>query len=147
MMVPEQTTFNMVRFGWHLMNRFIWYRGPENVRKPNKERLLINDWEYLYWFAKDHEKYYFNDNCGMDKTSVLEFPSAPPNKEKFDSGYPIELVNIAVDSTAPPNATILDPFMGTAVTGVAALRKNRYFIGIDIDPVQTRLAKEKLERI
>jgi DNA modification methylase len=33
-----------------------------------------------------------------------------------------------------PGDTILDPFMGTGTTGVAALDIGREFVGIDIDP-------------
>jgi DNA modification methylase len=147
MMIPEQTAFNMIRRGWHLMCPCIWSRSSVNVKDPGYERIFIRDWEYLYWFVKDADKYYFNENCGMNKTSVFEYPYIPPKNGEFASGYPHELVDIAIESTCPPNGTILDPFMGTGVTGLAALPKNRYFIGIEINPEMVRKAQEKLEGI
>ena len=149
MMIPEGTALTMRGRGWHLMCPCIWHRSPANVRKPNTERLFLRDWEYLYWFAKDVDKYYFNEECDMNKTSMFEFPFVMQDPNKFESGYPIELVNIAIESTCPadPPGTILDPFMGTGATGVAALQKGRIFVGIEIDPEMARLAKEKLENM
>ena len=44
------------------------------------------------------------------------------------------------------NETILDPFMGSGTTGVAAVRLNRRFIGIEIDPTYFEIAKERIQR-
>ncbi len=38
-----------------------------------------------------------------------------------------------VEKFTAPGELILDPFMGSATTGVAALRRGRFFIGIEID--------------
>jgi len=45
-----------------------------------------------------------------------------------------------------PNAvTILDPFMGSGTTGVAAMRLNRKFIGIEIEPSYFDIACRRIE--
>lgn len=45
-----------------------------------------------------------------------------------------------------PNAeTILDPFMGSGTTGVAAVNLGRLFIGIEIDPGYFDIAKRRIE--
>lgn len=41
--------------------------------------------------------------------------------------------------------TILDPFMGSGTTGVAALRMGRRFIGIEIEPKYFEIAKRRIE--
>lgn len=41
--------------------------------------------------------------------------------------------------------TILDPFMGSGTTGVAAVKNNRKFIGVEIDAEYFELSKERLE--
>lgn len=45
----------------------------------------------------------------------------------------------------PPGGLILDPFMGSGTTGVAAVREDRPFIGIEIDPVHFRVACQRIE--
>ncbi|MEW6042592.1 MAG: site-specific DNA-methyltransferase, partial [Elusimicrobiota bacterium] len=40
---------------------------------------------------------------------------------------------------------ILDPFMGTGTTAIAAKRLNRRFIGIDIDPKYVEIANKKIK--
>jgi site-specific DNA-methyltransferase (adenine-specific) len=42
---------------------------------------------------------------------------------------------------------VLDPFVGTGTTAVAAKRLGRHFIAIDIDPKYVEMTKRKLERV
>jgi hypothetical protein len=45
----------------------------------------------------------------------------------------------------PTGATVLDPYMGSASTGIACLRTNRNFIGIEKDPEHFKTACARLE--
>ncbi len=46
----------------------------------------------------------------------------------------------------PEGATVLDPYMGSGTTGIACLRTNRNFIGIEKDPHHFAIAVERIER-
>jgi hypothetical protein len=46
----------------------------------------------------------------------------------------------------PEGATVLDPYMGSGTTGIACLRTNRNFIGIEKDPEHFKTACARLER-
>ena len=46
----------------------------------------------------------------------------------------------------PENATVLDPYMGSGTTGLACLRTNRNFIGIERDAEHFKTACARLER-
>jgi DNA modification methylase len=46
----------------------------------------------------------------------------------------------------PHATTILDPFMGSGTTGVAAVRLERRFIGIEIEPKYFDIACERISR-
>jgi DNA modification methylase len=47
--------------------------------------------------------------------------------------------------STPPGGTILDPFLGSGSTGVAALREGFDFIGIDLDPHAIEIATKRLQ--
>jgi DNA modification methylase len=44
----------------------------------------------------------------------------------------------------PPGGTILDPFMGSGSTGIAAKEEGFDFIGIDKDPESVKIAKGRI---
>jgi modification methylase len=61
--------------------------------------------------------------------------------------YPLELAERLVRMFSFVGDTVLDPFMGTATTSLAAMRWGRSSIGVEIDPhylehAQARLARE-----
>jgi DNA modification methylase len=47
---------------------------------------------------------------------------------------PLELPTHCIAAGCPPGGTVLDPFSGTATTGLAARRLGRTYIGIDTNP-------------
>jgi DNA modification methylase len=50
-----------------------------------------------------------------------------------------------VEKTSQLGETILDPFMGSGTTGVAALQIGRKFIGIELDPEYFAIACKRIE--
>jgi site-specific DNA-methyltransferase (adenine-specific) len=45
-----------------------------------------------------------------------------------------------------PNSLILDPYMGSGTTGVAALMEGHRFIGMDLEEKYVRIARKRIER-
>lgn len=56
----------------------------------------------------------------------------------------LEHVEWLIEKFTEPGATVLDPFMGSCTTGLAALRRGRNFVGMEIDP---RYYKEAIARL
>ena len=56
---------------------------------------------------------------------------------------PISLIKKIINKL-PESLTILDPFMGSGSTGVAAVQMGRRFIGIEIDPTYFNLATRSI---
>jgi len=56
---------------------------------------------------------------------------------------PLSQVRYFCDSI--PARSILDPFMGSGTTGVAALMAGKSFIGIERDPVYFERARRRIE--
>ena len=58
---------------------------------------------------------------------------------------PIEQVEYVVGTFTVEGETVLDPFMGSGTTGVAAVRLGRTFIGIEIEPKYFDIACQRIE--
>lgn len=56
---------------------------------------------------------------------------------------PLQVMAWAID-LCPKSDTILDPFMGSGTTGVAALSRGKSFIGIERDPAYFEIACERM---
>lgn len=60
---------------------------------------------------------------------------------------PVALMAWCMDvAKVPEGATVLDPYMGSGSTGIACLRTNRHFIGVECDPKHFATAVARLER-
>lgn len=118
---------------FYLFNRLFWHR-TETRKLKYKERGFLKNYEYIFHLVKDPEKFYFNENSKYAKTSVHSYPLEDSYyTNEFDSGLPYQLSEMVIDTTCPPNGTVLDPLCGSGKVGVVAKRMNRNFIGIDIN--------------
>lgn len=54
-----------------------------------------------------------------------------PAKSKHPAPFPVGLPSRIIEATSP--GKVLDPFMGHGTTGVAAIKNNREFVGVEID--------------
>lgn len=58
---------------------------------------------------------------------------------------PIKLMEYLIKLITPPNGTVLDPFMGSGSTGVAAKRLGFGFIGIEREKEYCEIAEKRME--
>lgn len=65
-------------------------------------------------------------------------------KHKHPATYPDKLPFDFIRCFCPPDGIVLDPFMGSGTTGLAALALGRNFIGFDISEEYTLLANERM---
>ncbi len=50
-------------------------------------------------------------------------------------------------TSTPTGGVVLDPFMGSGTTGVAALQEGRRFIGIELDAGYFDIARRRIEAV
>lgn len=74
--------------------------------------------------------------------SVLRYRKPAPGKLKHPTEKPLELMREIVRNT-PPGA-VLDPYMGSGSTGVAAVLEGRRFVGIELDEQHFETAKARI---
>ena len=56
-----------------------------------------------------------------------------PAKNNHPTVKPIKLMEYLIEMVTPESGTVLEPFMGSGTTGIAAVNLNRNFIGIELD--------------
>jgi DNA modification methylase len=75
--------------------------------------------------------------------AVWRFPSVRKN-DVHEAQFPIELPRRLIRLLSDPDDIILDCFMGSGTTAIAALMENRQFIGIEIVPEYAQLAQQRV---
>lgn len=68
-----------------------------------------------------------------------------PEERFHPTQKPLSLMIWVLENYSKPGDTILDPFMGSGTTGVAAIKTGRNFIGIDKDQRYFDIAQRRLE--
>jgi len=61
--------------------------------------------------------------------------------------YPVQLAEWLIKMLSTKNSVVLDPFMGSGTTAVAALKNNRKFIGFEISKEYVEIANKRINDI
>ncbi len=86
---------------------------------------------------------YTNNYSMKNKRSVWTVPTKPYKGAHFAT-FPEALINPMILAGSPVNGIVLDPFMGAGTVALASKKKQRNFIGIELNPAYIEIAKERL---
>jgi site-specific DNA-methyltransferase (adenine-specific) len=133
--------FAMQEIGFKLLNEITW-------EKPNPPpnlscRYFTHSTETILWAARDPKsKHKFNyqlmrsHNGDRQMKSVWRF-TAPIGAEKAFGAHPTQkplaLLERIILASSDEGDLVVDPFVGSGTTGIAATRHGRRFIGIDTE--------------
>jgi site-specific DNA-methyltransferase (adenine-specific) len=81
------------------------------------------------WAGQGHSKW-----NGGGRHGVFTFPKGEGTVAQHETQKPLRLMSELVHLFTNYGQTILDPFMGSGTTGVAAVKQGRRFVGIEIEP-------------
>lgn len=138
---------------WCVENKFkyniLTWNKPLSVM--NRERYSTNI-EYIIRI--------YGNGCALNKLDLDNNPSHSKyyskyktytqirGKEKYHpSQKPVELLEELLMVSTNEQDIVLDPFMGSASTGVACLNLNRSFIGMELDEIIFNTAKGRMENL
>jgi len=139
-------------------------RGLEREAKEWKGWRLGNlapIWEPIAWFTKPYQiggtiadnilEYQLGAmnlrDCqidGSNPTNLLEFGFRRGERRVHEAQKPLDLFEFLIKLTTKPGQTVLDPFLGSGTTAVAAQNLGRHFIGFEISKEFCILANERL---
>lgn len=153
-----------------LRNRIIWAYG-HGLHSTNR---FSGRHETILWFSKGDEfvfnldpvrvpqrypgkTHYKGPKVGQPSGNPLgknpsdvwdQFPNVKAKhveKTEHPCQFPVALVETLVLSLSNENGIVLDPFSGVSTTGVAAIRRNRRYIGAELQSDYAKIAAERLK--
>jgi modification methylase len=150
----------MLEIGFQMRGEIIWHKGAgagvsmawgswQSASNP----VLRDVHEYILVFSKGsfrREKIAGQENT-ISKEQFMEWTKSvwtmsPESARKIGhpAPFPIELPYRLIQLYTFKGDIILDPFMGSGTTAIAALQAERKYIGYENDPEYVRLAEERI---
>ena len=85
-----------------------------------------------------------------DVWSISRLHKEDPERADHPTQKPLEIIERMVRASCPPGGIVLDLFMGSGTTAIAAKRCGRHFVGFELNPeycqiIQDRLASPEAE--
>jgi DNA modification methylase len=113
---------------------------------PTANNTYLNDIEYLLFFKESGVK------VGGTYETKSKFYVTSINKEDKDlydhpTIKPIEIIKNLIINSSDENDVVLDTFLGSGTTAVAAKELGRRYIGFEIDEEYYKIAKDRLDGI
>ncbi len=138
--------------GLYLYDRRIWVKDAawENSRWHTMSYRSVDEFEYLYIFWKpgetvvDRNRLTKEEWVAWGSRGVWHIPSVRANND-HEAKFPIELPRRVIRLLSAHGDLVLDPFVGSGTSAVAALLENRRFIGVEIVPRYAEMGQRALE--
>jgi len=150
----------MIEIGFRMRGEIIWNKGPgagvsmawgsfQSASNP----VLRDTHEYILVFSKggfSRKKLAGKENT-ITKEQFMEWTKSvwtinPESARKVGhpAPFPVELPHRLIQLYTYQGDVILDPFMGSGTTAIAASNAGRKYIGYEIDPEYIRLAEKRI---
>jgi len=139
--------------GLFLYDRRIWVKDPSwaNNQWHSASYRSVNEYEDLYVFWKpgetvvDRSRIEDHEWSAWGSRQVWSFPSVRSNDD-HEAKFPLELPRRFIRLLTYKGDLVLDCFMGSGTTAVAAIGEDRHFIGIDKTPDYVKLARRNVAK-
>lgn len=153
---------SMLEIGFLMRGEIIWDKGASSSASTAwgswlsaANPVLRDIHEYILIFSKGNftlpsrdKKSSITKNEFLEYTkSIWKFPAASAKRVGHPAPFPEELPARLIKLYSFEDDIILDPFVGSGTTCIAALKLKRNYIGYDITEDYVKLANRKLEEI
>ncbi|MBM3152156.1 MAG: site-specific DNA-methyltransferase [Chloroflexi bacterium] len=150
----------MIDIGFKMRGEIIWAKGAgagvsmawgswQSASNP----VLRDTHEYIMVFSKgayDRKKGDKKNTIAKEQfmewtKSVWTMNPESAKKVKHPAPFPVELPYRLTQLYTFKGDIVLDPFMGSGSTAIAALKSERKYVGYDVDPEYIKIAEERIE--
>lgn len=152
---------DMLDIGFLMRGEIIWDKGSSAAASTAwgswlsaSNPTLRDIHEYIMIFSKDtfsrRKAKGKKDTITRDEflewtKSIWSFPAESATRIGHPAPFPVELPLRLIKLYTFEGDVVLDPFMGSGTTAIAALQTNRYYIGYDIDEKYIELAEKRIK--
>ena len=138
--------------GFYLYDRRVWVKDPcwENGQWHSLSYRSVDEFEYLYICWKpgittvDRNRLTKEEWSEWGSRSVWYIPSVRANIE-HEAQFPIELPRRVIHLLSPKDSLVLDCFLGSGTTAVAAMKEGRRYLGFEALPAYAELARRRCQ--
>jgi len=151
----------MIETGFLMRGEIIWYKGAGagvslawGSWRSAANPVLRDTHEYIQVFSKGG--FSRKKTAGKENTitkeqflewtkSVWQMSTESAKKVGHPAPFPVELPYRLIQMYTYKGEIVLDPFMGSGSTAIAALKSERIYTGYEIDPDYIKLAGERIQ--
>ncbi|MFB6254066.1 MAG: site-specific DNA-methyltransferase, partial [Halobacteriaceae archaeon] len=149
----------MLDIGYLMRGEIIWDKGASvgtstawGSWKSASNPVLRDEHEYIMVFSKETFQLESDGEDTISKEEFLDFsksiwsfPTASAKEVGHPAPFPKELPYRAIQLFTKKQDVVLDPFIGSGTTGIAALESQRHFVGFDNEEEYIDLAKSRID--
>lgn len=136
--------------GFYLYDRRIWVKDPcwQNSKWHSLSYRAVDEFEYVYLFWKpgitsvDRQRLTQEEWSAWGSRAVWHFRSVRRH-DVHEAEFPIELPKRVIRLLSAPMDQVLDCFVGSGTTAVAAIQEGRQYLGFDNDQKSVTLARQR----
>lgn len=133
--------------GFHFHNLLVWDKISATAN-----RWYMKNLEFIGFFSKGNA-FMINDcsqkqliRCQqIDESGEFAEPDDKGRKNPHPTEKPVALMQTYIENSTKPGEVVLDPFMGSGSTAVAAIRSGRAFIGVEKEKKFFDMAVRRVE--
>ena len=145
----------LIKLGFKILNVITWAKTnpPPNISC----RYFTYSTEFIIWARKSPKvPHYFNYslmkelNNNKQMTDVWQLPAIGRWEKscgKHPTQKPLSILARIIQASTKQNAWILDPFSGSATTGIAACLLGRKYLGLEIEENFLMIGRQRREKI
>jgi len=152
----------MHKIGFHMRGEIIWNKAASSGVSTAwgsfasaSNPCLRDVHEYILIFSKITNKLEKGEKKNtIEKVNFVEwsksiwnFSAVSAKKVGHPAPFPIELPRRLIEFYSYENDVILDPFIGSGTTALAAIELNRHYVGYDISQEYVDLARKKIKEV
>lgn len=113
-------------------------------------KFFTSDIEYIVRIYQDGvslQKVLSEDGSKSDINYYLKRQSYEQPRGRHETGKPVELISKYMILASKENDLIVDPFIGSGTTAIAAINTGRQYIGFELDENYYKIAQERIKNL